>query len=108
MADLNQQARFTKLNRPTSAKQRYLAGGSMLIIGLYLLAIVAGLVPGALAGRHANIWLISCAGGVFTLGGIGMLFRGRMPGWLSGLISSVIWIFFAMTFVLILVASDRF
>ncbi len=105
MVDLNQQPGLNKLKTPVNAKQRSLAGGSMLIVGLYILAIVAGLVPAALTGSHADLWLISCAGGVFTIGGIGMLLRERMPGWLSGLLGSVIWTLFAMTFVMIPVGT---
>ncbi len=84
-----------KFNRPVTPQERGIAGYSALIAGAGILAVGAGLVPRALDGMRAPLWVILAAGGVFALAGVSILLRDRAPAWVLGLLANVLLTLFA-------------
>ena len=84
-----------KFNRPVTPQERKIAGISALVAGVFILAISMGLLPKALDGLHAPLWVVFAAGGVFTLAGVSILLQGSVPSLVSGLIMNVLLTLFA-------------
>jgi hypothetical protein len=56
---------------PTTPKANYLHAAIAACIGLYFIAVGAGLLPvtGGPANLHSPLWILLCAGGAFFLAG---------------------------------------
>jgi len=80
-----------QFDRTVTPQERNIAGYSSLAVGAFIIAISAGLVPQALAGEHAPVWVIFAAGSVFVLAGVNIVLRERLPVLATELLANVLW-----------------
>lgn len=81
---------MSKSDPPITQQQRDFSGVLALLSGAGILVIGAGLVPRFLDNLQAPLWIGLAAGGVFALAGVSMLLQGRVPAWVSGLITNLL------------------